>query len=92
MTNIQSITQKAREMKELQRLAEDLQSEIVALQDDIKATMTAQGVDEMTAGEYKIRWSTVVNKRFDTTAFKTRYQDLYNQYIKESITKRFSVV
>ncbi|MCL2517273.1 MAG: hypothetical protein FWF15_01795 [Oscillospiraceae bacterium] len=87
--SINEITTKAREVKELIRMKEELEAEITSLQDEIKAHMGAD--EEVTAGEYKIRWTTVKSNRFDTTAFKTKYNDLYDQFTKESITRRFSI-
>lgn len=46
---------KAKEIKELLRLKEELEREIVALQDEIKQEMSARVTTELIAGEYKIR-------------------------------------
>jgi len=87
----QEIISKASEIKEYMRMKEDLEQMIASLQDEIKATMTEQGAEEMTAGEYKIRWKEVVSKRFDTTSFKATHKELYDQYAKESRTRRFTI-
>ena len=47
------ISQLAKEIKELTRMKEELDAEITALQDSIKAEMLCRGVDELAAGEYK---------------------------------------
>ena len=62
------ISQLAKELKELTRMKEELDAEITALLDSIKAEMLCRGVDELTAGEYKIRWTAVTSNRFDSTA------------------------
>ena len=85
------IQSRAREIKELMRLREELDAEITTLQDEIKAEMTAQRIEEMTAGEYKIRWTTVKSMRLDSKALKSAYADLYSQYSKESVSRRFSI-
>lgn len=86
------LASKVRELKELQRMAEEITAEMEAIKDEIKATMTAQDTDTITAGEYKVRWTAVTSRRFDTTAFKKIYSDLgYNQFTKESVTRRFSI-
>ncbi len=36
----------------------------------IKALMQEQDTEELTAGQYIIRWATVLSNRFDTTTFK----------------------
>ena len=85
------LTGKVKELKELKALAEELQAEITAIEDTIKAEMTARATDELQAGVYKVRWTAVTSSRFDTVAFKTTHKDLYTQYCKQSETRRFSV-
>lgn len=89
---IQNIEQNIIEMKELQRMVEELNEAITALQDTIKAEMTLRNTEEMTAGAFKVRWKTVASKRFDSKAFKATHADLYNQYLKETVSKRFTIV
>lgn len=38
------------------------------VKDTIKAELSRQGVDELTAGEYKVRWMAVKSSRLDTSA------------------------
>ena len=85
------LTGKVRELKELKTMAEELAAEITAIEDVIKAEMTARDTEEMTVDVFKVRWTTVTSKRFDTTAFKSTHQGLYDQYTKETVTRRFSV-
>lgn len=72
-------------------MAEELAVEIAAIEDDIKAEMTARGVTEMLVDVFKVHWSKVLSRRFDTTAFKETYTELYGQHLKEVETWRFSV-
>ena len=72
-------------------MKEELEAEISSIQDEIKAVMTEQNVDELVTNEYKIRWKEVESKRFDTTSFKQKYSDLYNQFTKCSICRRFTI-
>ena len=69
---------KVKEIKEFTIMKEELEAEITSLQDEIKAEMMAQNVNELTTNEYKIRWTDVTSNRFDTTTFKVKYTDLYN--------------
>ncbi len=85
------LTAKVRKLKRLQAKAEELQSEITAIQDELKAEMTTQNLEEMKAGAFKIRFTSVISNRFDTATFKKHHLDLYNQYIKQTTSRRFSV-
>ena len=85
------LTAKVRGLKALQLLIEEAQAEAETIKDAIKAEMTAREVDEMQVDVFKIRWREVTTNRFDTTAFKTKYSDLYNQFTTPTTTRRFSV-
>lgn len=85
------LTAKVRKLKRLQAKAEELQGEITAIQDDLKAELTAQNTEELKVGTFKIRYTAVTSNRFDTKAFKSTHSDLYEQYIKQTTSKRFSV-
>ena len=89
--SINEMTAKVRELKELKAMAEELAAEISSIEDSIKAEMTSQGVEEMTVDVFKVRYKTVKSNRFDSTAFKATHSDLYNQYLKQTEIRRFSV-
>lgn len=90
--NRQELENQIKELKELKLMQEELQAEITAIEDKIKAEMTAQNVNELHAGIFKIRWVEVQSNRFDTTSFKKIYSGLYNQFLKQTNSKRFSIV
>lgn len=90
--NKQDLVAKVRELKELQQMAEELGAEITAIQDELKAELTNQNVTELQVDVFKVRYTPVKSNRFDTTAFKKIYADLYNQFVKVTETKRFSIV
>ncbi len=82
---------KVRELKELKAMADEPAAEITAIEDSIKADMTAQGVEEMTVDVYKVRYKTVKSSRFDTTAFKKAMPELAAQFMRETESRRFTV-
>lgn len=87
----QNLREAIKNYKELQRLAEELEQEMEAAKDSIKAELAARGVDELTAGEYKVRYTAVKSSRFDTTAFRKAMPDLAAQFTKSVESRRFSV-
>lgn len=40
---------------------------------------------------FTIRYTVYTSQRFDSKTFKKDYEDLYNQYTKETKSKRFSI-
>lgn len=85
------IATKVAQIKELALLIEEAEAEAEALKDEIKAHMTAQNTEEITAGVFKVRYTTVKSNRFDTTAFRKTHADLYEQYTKTTESRRFSI-
>lgn len=83
------LTNKVHELRELYRMADELTAQIDALQDQIKAHMDAQGMDELLGTDYKITWKAVKSSRFDSKAFKSTHAELYAQYTKETTARRF---
>lgn len=86
-----NINQLVRELKELQRMSDELNTEIEAIKDMLKAEMAARNTDEILTSEYKLKYKEVSSSRFDTTSFKNKYVDLYNQFLKVTTSKRFTV-
>ena len=86
-----TLTAKVRELKELKTMQEELNAEIATIEDELKAEMLSQGAEEITVDVFKLRYKTVESKRFDSSAFKATHAELYNQYIKTTTCRRFSV-
>ena len=91
MMSTNEMTAKVRELKELKTMAEELAAEITALEDAIKAELTARSTDEMTVDVFKIRWTPVTYSRFDTNAFKQAMPELAERFTRKMKTRRFSV-
>ena len=80
---------KARELKELKLMQEELAAEITAIEDALKAAMGEQ--EELVCGEYKLTYQTVTSSRFDSTRFKKDHAELAAAYAKATSYRRFSV-
>ena len=89
--SIIDLTAKIEALKEWESVIAEAQAEAEAIRDSIKAEMADREVEELEAGTYIVRWSTVLTNRFDTTAFKREYNDLYKQFTKQSVSSRFTV-
>ena len=85
------ITSKIEALKDLEALIEEAKAEAETLRDEIKAEMLNRNTEEMEAGQYIIRWTSVLSQRFDTTSFKKVSGDLYKEYTKQTASRRFSI-
>lgn len=80
---------KVKELQELKRMREELDAEIAAAEDAIKAVMGDE--ETLMAGAYKVTYKTVISSRVDTSALKAAMPDVVAQFMKTTKTRRFVV-
>ena len=56
-----------------------------------KEEMLRLDTEELNAGVYIVRYTSVISNRFDSTTFKRLYDDLYKDFTKAVSSRRFSV-
>ena len=89
--SINELENRIAKMQEWEALAAEAAAEIESLKDEIKKEMEHRGVEELEAGQYIVRWTSVLTQRFDTTAFKKVMPDVYKAYTKQVSSRRFSI-
>ena len=85
------ITGKIEALKDLESLIEEAKAEAETLRDEIKSEMLSRNTEELEAGQYIVRWTSVLSQRFDTTAFKKIMPDVYKAYTKQVTSRRFTI-
>ena len=85
------ITAKIEALKDLESLIEEAKAEAETLRDEIKTEMLNRNTEELSAGQYIVRYTTVLSNRFDSTAFKKVMPDVYKAYTKQVSSRRFSI-
>jgi len=85
------LSSKIEALREWETVIAEAQAEAEAIRDSLKAEMTQRDVEELEAGQYIIRWTSVLSQRFDTTAFKKVMPDVYKAYTKQVTSRRFSI-
>lgn len=83
------IEAKIRELRQLQSLIDEAQSEAEAIKDALKAHMGERA--ELRAGEYLVTWKPIKSARLDTTALKKALPDVAARFMVEATTRRFCV-
>lgn len=84
-------TAKIRQIKELEQQKKQTEETISALKDEIKNFMDRNKTSELAVDIFTVHWSETTSERFDSKAFKKDNEELYAEYLKESVTKRFSI-
>ena len=70
-------------LNEWERIIEEAKAEAELIKDEIKAEMDERELEEMVVGSYVVRYKTISNSRFDSTAFKKYNIDLYKAFLKQ---------
>ena len=85
------IIAKIEALTEWEAVIEEAKAEAEAVRDSIKAEMMERNTEELEAGQYIVRWTSILSNRFDTTAFKREHGDLYQAFTKQSASRRFTI-
>ena len=78
-------------LNEWESIIEEAKAEAESLRDEIKQEMLNRDTEELEAGAYIIRWTSVLSNRFDTTGFNKVYGELYKAFTKQTASRRFSI-
>ena len=85
------IAGKVEALLEWERIMQEAKEEAEGLRDEIKREMMARNTEELAAGQYVVRWTSVLSQRFDATAFKKTMPEVYRSFIKQVASRRFSI-
>ena len=85
------ITKKIESLLEWEKIMEEAKAEADVLRDEIKQEMVSRDTEEMTVGQYIVRWTSVLSQRFDATAFKKVMPEIYKAYTKQVASRRFTI-
>ena len=84
------LIEKAKMLKELKVMSDELTAEISGLEDSLKALM---GDEEIVyAGDYKLTYKTVKSSRFDSKGLKAELPEIAARYTIPTEYKRFCIM
>lgn len=78
-------------LNKYEAMIDELKSEADTVRDAIKAEMLAQDTEELIAGQYIVRFTSVLSNRFDSSAFKKVMPEIYKAYTKQVASRRFTI-
>ena len=78
-------------LRALEELIEEAKAEAESIRDEIKQELLVRDTEELIAGQYIVRWTSVLSQRFDTTSFKKVMPDVYKAYTKQVSSRRFTI-
>ena len=80
--DIRALEAKINELDELKKEKEAL----------IKSVLDEAGLEELKIGAFTVRFTNIVRNNFTASAFKKKYLELYNAFIKQTNYRKFSIV
>lgn len=78
-------------LNKYEAMIDEMKSEAEAIRNTIKAEMEARDLEELIAGQYIVRYTSVLSQRFDSTAFKKVMPEVYKAYTKQVSGRRFTI-
>ena len=79
------------ELKDLETMIDELTASATIIKDSIKKEMHDREVEVIDLGNTVVRNTTVISNRFDTTNFKKVNLALYNEFLRQVVSHKFSV-
>lgn len=86
-TNIKEVI---KEIKEYQSMQDELKKQINELKEEAIEWLDENELDEILTDEGKITYREVISKRFNSTAFKKDFADIYDEYTTKTSNMRFT--
>ena len=85
------ISKTLKDLYELRAMRSELDDEITALEDKVKAEMLQQGVDELEGAGHIAKYAEYTSMRFDAAAFKKAQPELAAEFTKATTARRFTL-
>ena len=85
------LTAQIESLRALEELIEEANAEAETLRDAIKQEMLNRDTEELSAGQYIVRWTSVLSQRFDSTKLKQTMPEIYKAYTKQVSSRRFTI-
>lgn len=89
--SINELEMRIEKMQEWENLAAEAAAEAEAIKDTLKQELLERNTEELIAGKFILRWTSVTSNRFDSSAFKKVHGELYKAFCKAVESRRFSV-
>lgn len=78
------------ELAQYIRMQEEAAAMVESLKDQLKAHMTAAGVESLVGSEHKATYKAVTSSRVDATALKKDLPEIAARYTKTTTARRFT--
>ena len=87
----QELDSKIAALRELQTSIEQMEAEVEAIKDTIKAEMVSRGADILIGNGWRASWRVIESTRLDIKALKSAAPEIVARYTVTTRTSRFCV-
>lgn len=87
-----AIENRINKIKYLEDEKKNLDAQIEALKNEIKAEMTNRGIDECRTPNFVVRFKEIISNNFDSKKFKAEFPEMYENYVVVRKSMRFTIV
>jgi len=86
-----ALENRIKRLQAIEAQQKELEQQAEAIKAEIKKEMEAPGADELHTGNFIIRWKTIISNKFDNKRFQADNKALYDQYLKPTESRRFTI-
>lgn len=85
------IENRIKKLQAIEAQQKALEEQAEALRAELKSDLEEKGLDELQTANFLIRWKEIASNRLDSKALKATFPDIYNQFVKQISSRRFTV-
>lgn len=85
------IENRIKKLSALESQIAELQEQVDTIKGELKSDLEEKGLDELKTKNFFIRWKEIVSNRLDSKALKAAFPDVYNQFVKQTSSRRFTI-
>ena len=85
------IENRIKKLQAIEAQREELEAAAESIRAELKADLEQKGVDELKTRNFLIRWKEIISSCLDRKALKAALPDVYGQFCKASISRRFTI-
>lgn len=85
------IENRIKKLQAIEAQQKTLEEQAEAIRTELKQELEGKGLNEMKTKNFMIRWKEIVSNRLDGKALKASFPDIYNQFCRQSSSRRFTI-
>ena len=86
-----TLLKKVNTLKTLEERKKAIEKQMEIIQEEVKQELQARGTEEEAVGDWMVRFKAVISNKFNARAFAADHPKLYQKYMGQSQTMRFTV-